>query len=55
MSNGRELKTGERLDVRQVGPVKIDVMKAHEKNQGGHQESGAGGSDYKADYPTQTA
>jgi hypothetical protein len=55
MSNGRKLKTGKWLDVRQVGPVKIDVIKSHEKNKGNNYGSGAGCADYNANRPTQPA
>jgi hypothetical protein len=55
ISDGGELKTREWLDVRQIGPVKIDVMKSHEKNKGSNRDSDAGCADYKANRPTQPA
>jgi hypothetical protein len=54
VSNGRKLKIGERLDVRQVRPVKIDVMNCYQKNNRSNL-SNAGCADYKANGPTPPA
>jgi hypothetical protein len=55
VSNGRKLKAGEWLDVRQVGPVTIDVTKSHKKHKDNNYGSGAGCADYNANRPTQPA
>ena len=55
MSNGRKLKTGKGFDVRQVGPVEVDVTKSHNKHKGNNYGCGASCNDYNANCPTQPA
>jgi len=53
VSNGRKLQTGKGLDIRQVGPVEIDVAKSYQKYNGNNYGSGTNCADYNRNRPTQ--
>ena len=52
MSNGRKLITDERPDVRQIGPVEVDIMKSHENNKSNNHDNDADRTDYRPGRPS---